>query len=311
MMRRTSQACSRGMTIVELLVAMVIGLFLVGATYSMFLAYKRSYTITDQVSRMAENGRFALHLVSSDVRLAGFFGEASVYNVDRGRNLGEVSNDCSGVAAAYDLDNYIVVAEADDDGAALGCIDDAVPDTGILIVKSVLPQRLAAAADENKIYVATNRLQGVLFSGDDPSPPSISGTGDVPNGDYWEYRFVAYYIRAGAVPSLARKVMQFSGGQQQIVTQDIVEGVEELRAMAAVDGDGDGRVDRVLAPDAVDDWTDVAHLQLFLLVRSVEPEAGYEDDKTYSLGEVDFGPVGDNFKRTLLEGSVALRNRAW
>src|SRR5690606_25113856 len=91
MMRRTARASSRGMTIVELLVAMVIGLFMVGATYSMYLAYQRAYTVTDQVSRMAESGRFALHLVSSDIRLAGFFGEASAYNIDRGRDLGAVA----------------------------------------------------------------------------------------------------------------------------------------------------------------------------------------------------------------------------
>lgn len=316
MMRRTARASSRGMTIVELLVAMVIGLFLVGATYSMYLAYQRAYTVTDQVSRMAENGRFALHLVSSDIRLAGFFGEASAYNIDRGRDLGAVAGDCEGSAAAYDLVNYIAVAEADEDGDALGCIDDAVPGTGVLVVKSVLPARLTSVADPNKIYLATNRLRGVMFSGADPSPPSITSSGAVPDGSYWEYRFAAYYIRAGAVPSLARMTLRVGAGGEgdpprQLSSEELIEGVDELRGMAAIDGNGDGRVDRVSAPDGVDDWTAVAHLQVYLLVRTAEREAGYSDDKAYQLGAAIFGPANDGFKRTLVEGSVALRNRAW
>lgn len=318
MTNRRPRRHGRGMTIVELLVALVIGLFMLGATYSMFLAYKRAYSDTEQTSRMSENGRFALQLIASDVRMAGFLGEASVRNIDRDPDLGVVDGDCTDEGATFDLDTYVAVVRAQDTdadgfGEAIGCIDDALPGTDVLIIKSASPVRLAEAdLRADRVYMVTNRLRGLIFRGDDGSPPTTDAGGDVPEGDYWEYRFMAYYIRAGEVPRLSRKILRGNGATQEIATDDLVDGIENLRVMVGIDENADQRVDGTLAPDAVTDWTTAAHLQLFLLVRNAEEERQpYRDEKTYRLSDDDIGPLNDRFKRTVIEGSAALRNKAW
>ncbi len=62
----------RGFTLVELMVAMTIGLFISAGVISLFVETKQSYRANDGMARVQENGRFAIEYLSRDVRQAGF-----------------------------------------------------------------------------------------------------------------------------------------------------------------------------------------------------------------------------------------------
>ncbi len=64
----------RGISLVEVLVAMVISLFLLAGIVQVYLGNKSSYTFTTAISRIQENGRFAMDTMAVDLRMAGFFG---------------------------------------------------------------------------------------------------------------------------------------------------------------------------------------------------------------------------------------------
>ena len=78
-----SKRGSRGLMLIELMIAMLIGLFLIGGAIAVFIASKRSYTETEAFSRMGESGRFALQLLITDLRRAGFFGEVGAAGIER------------------------------------------------------------------------------------------------------------------------------------------------------------------------------------------------------------------------------------
>ena len=61
-----------GFTLVELLVAIVIGMALTVVVAQLFIHSRTTYTTTDDVSRMQENMRFAFQLLTRTVQLAGF-----------------------------------------------------------------------------------------------------------------------------------------------------------------------------------------------------------------------------------------------
>lgn len=63
-----------GFSLVELMVAMVLGLFLSAAVAAGYLTTKRTYQTTQQVSRIQENSRFAIHFLGKAIRNAGNFG---------------------------------------------------------------------------------------------------------------------------------------------------------------------------------------------------------------------------------------------
>jgi len=63
-----------GLTLVELMVAMVISLFLIAGTITIFLSNKQAYRLNEASSRVQENSRFALDFMRRDVRMAGYVG---------------------------------------------------------------------------------------------------------------------------------------------------------------------------------------------------------------------------------------------
>jgi len=79
-------ARQRGFSLVELMVAIGIGLFLLAGAITLFLNSKRSYTEQDDMARIQEGLRFASQFISRDVRVAGYFGCANGISPERMEN---------------------------------------------------------------------------------------------------------------------------------------------------------------------------------------------------------------------------------
>ncbi|MBT3205770.1 MAG: hypothetical protein HOM14_19715 [Gammaproteobacteria bacterium] len=63
-----------GLSLVEIMVALVISLFLMGGITQVYLGNNASYRFSDASSRIQENGRFVLDTITTDVRMSGFWG---------------------------------------------------------------------------------------------------------------------------------------------------------------------------------------------------------------------------------------------
>lgn len=61
----------KGFSLVELLIAMLLGLILTAGALQMMLSSQEIYQTTDTLSRIQENGRFTLNFLSKDIRMAG------------------------------------------------------------------------------------------------------------------------------------------------------------------------------------------------------------------------------------------------
>jgi type IV pilus assembly protein PilW len=71
-----------GISMVELMIALLIGAFLTGGLIQMFITTKSTNKLQDAVSRVQENGRFALEFITQDVRMADYFMECSTADKD-------------------------------------------------------------------------------------------------------------------------------------------------------------------------------------------------------------------------------------
>jgi type IV pilus assembly protein PilW len=81
----------RGLSLIEILVSLMISLFLIAGVIQLFISSKQTYRSYDALSRLQENGRFALEAMSRDVRMAGFTGCPRV-------NPAPVFSDCCALA---------------------------------------------------------------------------------------------------------------------------------------------------------------------------------------------------------------------
>ncbi len=62
----------RGLTLVELVVALAISFIVIGAVYQAFTSQQRTYTIQDQVAEAQQNARVAMNILMRDLRMVGY-----------------------------------------------------------------------------------------------------------------------------------------------------------------------------------------------------------------------------------------------
>lgn len=102
-----------GLTMVELLVSMALGLIVIAGATQIFMGGKRSTAVQEGMGTLQENGRLAMHFLQREIRMAGFpkngftaaIDAANVSNgagaaSDQLRVQNESGTDCLGQASA-------------------------------------------------------------------------------------------------------------------------------------------------------------------------------------------------------------------
>lgn len=62
-----------GLTLVELMVALLIGLILMWGVAQIFISNRQTYSTVDGLARLQENGQYALNLITREIRMAGYY----------------------------------------------------------------------------------------------------------------------------------------------------------------------------------------------------------------------------------------------
>ncbi|HZF32012.1 MAG TPA: PilW family protein [Gammaproteobacteria bacterium] len=118
--RPNIQRSQRGLTLVELMVALLIGLLLTGGAIQVFLANRAAFAFNESMQRVQENGRFALDTLMFNSRMAGYIGCLSGVNV-----FNNVTNGATSVAFNYAqaVTGFEAVGTSQGDTFAAGAID--------------------------------------------------------------------------------------------------------------------------------------------------------------------------------------------
>ena len=63
---------NKGVTLIELLIALVISSIVIAALYRVFISQQKTYTVQEQVKDMQQNARQSINRMMSEIRMAGF-----------------------------------------------------------------------------------------------------------------------------------------------------------------------------------------------------------------------------------------------
>ncbi|MFQ6371297.1 PilW family protein [Shewanella sp. YIC-542] len=301
-----------GFSLVELMVALVISLFLTLGVFAMFSMSATNVTTTGQYNQLQENGRLALAIMAPDIEQVAFFGDitGSDFVVDTNTRItGSVSVDCvgGGLNNATLPNNQpahfrrIWGYEASDSGPSVSCVNDAIKGTDVIQLK-----RLVGPAGATSGFRVATTSSEIVFFGKEADPALI-------NERVWEYQHHVYFIQElNDVPVLSRKALSETGMNNE---EQLVEGIENMRILYGYDDDGDDTADRFLSADNVTDmmWDNqlfqrIVAVKIFLLVRTIDQDRSYTNDITYQLGDKTLGPFDDHFRRKVLSTTVMLEN---
>ena len=300
-MDKTGQTAKQtGFSLVELMVAMTLGLILLGGVVSVMSNTSASYGELNKASRQLDNGRYAIQVLREDIRHAGYYGE--FFDVPAPAALPDpCATTLPALLAGMSLP---IQGFAGGVAAPLGCLTGYVSNTDVLVVRraatTVTP---TAAMTSSEVYLQSRSDSRVLQPGPFDNAVFDLKKRDGSVADVRRYLVHIYYIRncsdctggGDGIPTLTR--LEFAGGDFSTALP-LAEGIETLQLRYGVDTSGDAVAnDMVALPASLAQWSGLVSVEVGLLARNVEPSTGYEDTKTYSLAGVNLGPFNDRFKR--------------
>ena len=210
---------ARGFSLVEFMIAMTIGLFLIAGLVYLIAETSRSRAEIERSSRQIENGRYALDRIAEDLRHAGFYSE--YFSVPGPGETGfpadlAAAAPCAATIAGLPAGMPLAI-QAYDGGATVpgdlaGCLASAdyQPNTDILVVRRAGTSAKAVAAlaaeDANQAFIQSTPLDYKLNVGSagaaffDRTLPSANTTATVA-APLRRYMVRIYFVARCNVPS--------------------------------------------------------------------------------------------------------------
>lgn len=321
--KRARQA---GYSLVELMVAMGLGVLLSTVAVQVYIENLRTFRQSEEYGRMQENARYALYVLAQDLKMAGFFGQATNSPAKSTTNPPSTpANDCGagGGEWTFDTSPAVQFVGPTDGGTAVGvfgCLDSgSFPSNGSALgIKRVDGKWTSYTSVGAGVYVViaggTDTTTGNKITGTEGSIEK-DPTGSA-NNDYWKYVARVYSIRnysektGNGVPSLIRQSLSDDGASIAGVSDEEVlqvEGIETFVVNWGIDTDQDGVADYYTAsPDFTVDYPVSARIHL--LVRAASADYSHTNTKTYQLGGSTLGPFNDNYRRRVYSTTVRINN---
>jgi len=324
----------RGVGLIELMVAMLIGLFLILGAVTVFNQSRNTYRASEGVARLQETARLAMDVIESDIRMANYWGlnNRADYIINRAGpsqpppaefNAQQQTNvSLCGTAASnwvINLDEYL---GGSNNSYGLQCAASNYQDGSDVVVIRRANEARPLALDPNRVYLQTSRIQGTLFVPNaactlPTNPTCIPAAYLPPASESRELEARAYYVSSQStlrndVPSLRRKrfanVNTATAGDA-ILDEEIVSGVEDLQVRLGVDTNGDSNIDQYVNPGGVPGNAAVVSVTVWLLVRAEDRDFGHRDETAYQYADMAaaFTP-NDNYRRILVSKTIHIRN---
>jgi len=322
----------QGLTLIELMIAMMLGLFIMAGVIGLFINSKQSYRIQESSSRLQENSRFAMFFLTKDIRMADYWGCLNT--------TGSIDNNLN-ANATYDFFADAIVGE--DNNAT---VDDVLDGTDVITIRGAFgsgayvtqqpstPSATIKVEDnsgltEHDIVLVTDCLEGDIFQiTNDPTVGGagfdnlIHNTGNAGNPDpgnadkplrkkydtdaqIYKLNFATYYIDTSDTTSQPSLYRTINGS----VPTELVEGVEDMQILYGEDTDNDKTPNYYLeAGNVLLNMDNVVSVRISLVMRSTE-ENLTSTNMSYTIPGQAEVTLNDGRLRRVFTSTIAIRNR--
>jgi type IV pilus assembly protein PilW len=329
-----------GFTIVELMIAMTLGLLILAGLTSVVVSNIQTRNEIERANQQIENGRYAMELLTDDLHNAGYLAE-----FDPGPLTTPATNPdpCLTTLAALSAALPIAVQGYDNPNTVPTCLSDVMTGTDILVIRHASTCAVGEANCEAEVSGVPYFQASACSNTTELSSAAVTSyyaldtvTGNLTRhkkncttlATYRRYRTHIYFIASNdisgdGIPTLKRAEL----GPTGFTIVPLVQGIQNLQIEYGIDTTGATGTPAVFnaAPDSyngctgvtcVGYWRNTVAAKVNLLARNTTITVGYLDNKTYSLGlKTDgtantVGPFNDAYKRHVYESVVLLKNVA-
>jgi len=328
----------RGITLVEVMVALALGLLVSAGVFQVYLGNKRNADLQESLLQRQEAARFATMLLTRDLQMAGYRGCArdsdttvntlntpddflfdfaspvEGFNARDGGWTPALPESLPDVATGSDV---LTVRTIDDPGVVL-----AAAMTSASAPLEVLPGQDPAPFAVGDLLLVTDCGGSAIFqvTSYDPGAGLIghAAAGGTPGNatsnlgrrfaegaQLHRLRTTSYFIAPGSTGSGSALWRQVG----RLPAEELAEGIENLQLQFGEDRDGDRVADRFGSADEVGSWNNVVAVRIGLLVASTAGRVTSDDPRTFDVLDEPAGPFADGRLRRVVRFDVALRNR--
>jgi len=293
----------KGFSLIELMIALIIGLILTGGAIQIFISSKATYKSGNALSRLQENGRFIIDYMASDLRMTGYMGCSSRTPVITTILANDPPN------PAFDINNSII---GYDNGVGwtnpISASITRWPGTDVIIIRRVAanaPRLEEEVADNANIKINTNptniqadeiviitdcvnadMIRTTTVSNPPPGTPvniahsnsanDFAGAGLAnnklskiygPDTILLAFQQSTYFIGDDGSGTPGLYIIPFEGvaGEEILLAKD----VEDIQIFYGEDtGGGDDYADVYVSASNVTDWANVRSIRVILLLMS-------------------------------------------
>lgn len=309
-----------GFTLIELMVSLAIGLFLIAGVFYIYLNSHQSQKTVEAEVRLIDNARFALETISFDLKHAGIYG--TLNHEDRGKvdptsmNLFQtISGQCGAADSGWVVNvENAVLSSNDINPYSDSCITPTKYSNG-----DVLEMRYVNRIDQdedlfdNVLYVNSDSASAEFFLG------SAAPVTTRPLGRNYEMVVKTYYISSytdevdDGIPSL--RMLTLQPGTTGPVVEEILllSGVTELQMQFGlvadnVSADSTSVVTWVNPPTDPAVWKRVIAARIWLVMQSNQRMPEINTATSLEVAGVNVDYPNDGFRRVMVTTSVRLRN---
>lgn len=322
----------QGVSLIELMVALVIGLFLILGAVTVYNQSRNAYRASEGVARLQETARLAMDVIETDIRMANYWGMSNraEYIVNRAGPGQAAPADwtaqqqanasrCGAAGSNWmiNLDEYV---GGSNNAYNLTCAASNYQLASDVVFIRRANETAPQTLDLNRVYLQTSRIQGTMFVPACNNPLSaacIPADYQPPQSASRELEAHVYYVSSQStlradVPSLRRKrLANINSGvaANVVVDEEIAPGVEDLQVRFGIDTDDDTNVDQYVNPGEVPLGARVVSATIWLRIRAEDMDLSHRDETDYQYADMAaaFTP-DDNFRRILVSKTIHIRN---
>lgn len=321
---------SAGRSLVEVMIALTIGMLLLVGITSLFVANRQTFRATDEKAIMDQEGRLALSLMAFHVRMAGYgtllstnesFTNSQDNNKKSPATYTDFGDQDTGVAAMAIFGCANGFADSSMPLGALGCASGTGSDA--FLVRYSIDQRTVAANGA----LATDCLGANV-----PLTPAILAS-QKNNGTEAFYLIEnRFFVQINGVTGNP-ELYCTGNGRAKLESalnapQPIAENVQEMRIIYGISGappDPDLTVDPLAPPAATGqtverfktadqvlatEWDKVISARICIIVRSASSSVATQKQSYRNCDDTLVSDVTDRRLRTVFSTTVTIRNRA-
>jgi type IV pilus assembly protein PilW len=315
MLGRLRSHRTAGFSLVEMMIAMVLGLIVVAGLIQVLLANRKSYQLQQGTNILQQNVRFASDRIGWSLRMADFWG-GNNGSVITGSPSVTATGSCT-QAWILDTRNGVYGYEGGATFPIADCVNNAdyVKGSDVLVVRYVDANGMDPAAGSTigatpkQVYlVSAIGQQAALFLGSDtvPTTPPASAIGRY----VYPYHLDMYYLRpcsvpdggtnaahcdasdddGSPIPTLMRMRLDSSGG---LTEEPLVEGIEQLQFQYGITSTDVSHLVPV-APYknadtvAADEWPRVITVSVGMVARSQQRDVSMPHVGTFAAGNCSY-----------------------